>query len=112
MPSRRTDERVSPQIELSIGGMTCASCAALVERRLNKLDGVRATVNYATEKARVAFAGDISAADLVAQVEAAGYTAGRRRDARPDARGGGDGLQLGLRGDQQPAAATLPMMGI
>ncbi|MCW2939267.1 MAG: copper-translocating P-type ATPase [Actinomycetia bacterium] len=75
MPSHRTDEHVSPQIELSIGGMTCASCAARVERRLNKLDGVRATVNYATEKARVEFTGDISAAYLVAQVEAAGYTA-------------------------------------
>ena len=48
----------TPQtVELTIGGMTCASCAARVERKLNKLDGVEATVNYATEKARVTSAG-------------------------------------------------------
>ncbi|MFJ8741052.1 heavy metal translocating P-type ATPase [Embleya sp. NPDC127516] len=63
------------QIELSIGGMTCASCAMRIEKRLNKLDGVTATVNYATEKAKVTYAGDIAPTDLVAQVEAAGYTA-------------------------------------
>jgi Cu+-exporting ATPase len=43
------------EIELSIGGMTCASCAARIERKLNKLEGVQASVNYATEKARVSF---------------------------------------------------------
>ncbi len=43
------------QIELAIGGMTCASCAARIEKKLNKLDGVTATVNYATEKASVRF---------------------------------------------------------
>ncbi|MGC0417636.1 heavy metal translocating P-type ATPase [Embleya sp. AB8] len=63
------------QIELSIGGMTCASCAMRIEKRLNRLDGVTATVNYATEKARVTYPGDLGPADLVAQVEAAGYTA-------------------------------------
>ena len=42
------------EIELSIGGMTCASCAARIEKKLNRMDGVAATVNYATEKARVA----------------------------------------------------------
>ena len=46
------------QIELPIGGMTCASCASRIERKLNKLDGVSATVNYATEKARVDFDAD------------------------------------------------------
>ncbi|MFE2954354.1 heavy metal translocating P-type ATPase [Embleya sp. NPDC059267] len=65
----------SGEIELSIGGMTCASCAMRIEKRLNKLDGVTATVNYATEKAKVSYAADIAPADLVAQVEAAGYTA-------------------------------------
>ena len=40
-------------VELAIGGMTCASCAARIEKKLNKLDGVSATVNYATEKAKV-----------------------------------------------------------
>jgi P-type Cu+ transporter len=66
---------MTQQVELAIGGMTCASCASRVERRLNKLDGVRATVNYATEKARVDFPDGMDTAALVAQVEAAGYTA-------------------------------------
>ena len=63
-------------LELPIAGMTCASCANRVERRLNKLDGVTATVNYATEKARVQFdPGAVAAEDLVGAVEAAGYGA-------------------------------------
>ncbi|OQO92938.1 copper-translocating P-type ATPase [Saccharomonospora piscinae] len=62
-------------IELSIGGMTCASCANRVERKLNKLDGVTATVNYATEKARVSFPGELDPARLVTTVEDAGYSA-------------------------------------
>ena len=62
-------------IELAIGGMTCASCANRIERKLNKLDGVRATVNYATEKARVRAPDGVDPATLVAQVEAAGYRA-------------------------------------
>ena len=62
-------------IELAITGMTCASCAARIERKLNKLDGVTATVNYATEKARVTFPEDVDPRTLVAQVEAAGYQA-------------------------------------
>ncbi|GAT66230.1 carbonate dehydratase [Planomonospora sphaerica] len=63
------------EIELAIGGMTCASCANRIERKLNKLDGVSATVNYATEKAKVVYAGSVSPEDLVAEVEKAGYTA-------------------------------------
>jgi len=62
-------------IELSIGGMTCASCAARVEKKLNKLAGVTATVNYATETARVSYPASVTKADLVATVEKAGYTA-------------------------------------
>ncbi len=62
-------------IELSIGGMTCASCANRIERKLNELDGVTATVNYATEKARVSSPAGVDPAVLVAQVEATGYTA-------------------------------------
>ncbi|WP_345006004.1 heavy metal-associated domain-containing protein, partial [Streptosporangium album] len=51
-----TDDRPpTGAVELSIGGMTCASCANRIERKLNKLDGVTATVNYATEKAKVTF---------------------------------------------------------
>ena len=64
------------QLELPIQGMTCASCASRIERKLNKLDGVSATVNYATEKARVDYDADAVAPEqLVAAVEAAGYSA-------------------------------------
>src|ERR1700722_9920260 len=62
-------------VELSIGGMTCASCAARIEKQLNKLDGITATVNFATEKARVTFPDTVSAGDLIAVVERTGYTA-------------------------------------
>ena len=102
--------------ELDITGMTCAACANRIERKLNKVPGVTATVNYATEKAKVSHGGDVATDDLVAVVESAGYgarlpappaTAGaepvsRRRPgaapapaaarlARPDRAGGGDG---------------------
>ncbi|GAA1958003.1 heavy metal translocating P-type ATPase [Kitasatospora viridis] len=63
------------RVELSIGGMTCASCAARIEKKLNRMDGVEATVNFATEKARVDFGPDVSVADLIATVERTGYTA-------------------------------------
>ena len=62
-------------VDLAIGGMTCASCAARVEKKLNKLDGVAATVNFATERARVSFPARISTDELIAVVEQAGYTA-------------------------------------
>ncbi|HKR52375.1 MAG TPA: cation transporter, partial [Pseudonocardiaceae bacterium] len=71
-------------IELSIGGMTCASCANRIERKLNELDGVTATVNYATEKARVSSPTGIEPAVFIAQVEAAGYTAELPRPPAPD----------------------------
>jgi Cu+-exporting ATPase len=64
------------RVELPITGMTCASCANRIERKLNKLDGVTASVNYATEKARVEFdPGTVAPEQLVAAVEAAGYSA-------------------------------------
>jgi Cu+-exporting ATPase len=63
-------------VELSVGGMTCSSCAARIEKKLNKLEGVTATVNYATEKATVRYdPAAVALADLVATVEATGYTA-------------------------------------
>jgi Cu+-exporting ATPase len=65
---------VITDVALDIGGMTCASCATRVERKLNRIDGVSATVNYATEKARVSSDG-VEIATLIAAVEAAGYTA-------------------------------------
>ncbi|KGN40979.1 heavy metal translocating P-type ATPase [Knoellia aerolata] len=63
------------EVELVIGGMTCASCAARIEKKLNKMPGVHASVNYATEKAKVHFTTDVDADDLVATVQATGYTA-------------------------------------
>ena len=78
-------------LELPIKGMTCASCASRIERRLNKLDGVSATVNYATEKASVAYdAGAVGPEQLVAAVEAAGYSA-----ALPDAETAGEPAPVG-----------------
>jgi P-type Cu+ transporter len=75
-------------VQLEIGGMTCASCAARVEKRLNKLDGVTATVNYATEKATVDAPPAVAVDDLIAQVEAAGYTARLPHAPTPTAVGG------------------------
>ncbi|MFF4379891.1 heavy metal translocating P-type ATPase [Kitasatospora sp. NPDC001547] len=70
-----TQAPASAEVELSIGGMTCASCAARIEKKLNRMDGVTASVNYATEKAKVSFEGGVEVADLIATVEATGYTA-------------------------------------
>ncbi|MFD7956245.1 heavy metal translocating P-type ATPase [Streptomyces ardesiacus] len=63
------------EVELLIGGMTCASCAARVEKKLNRMDGVTATVNYATEKARISHPATTEVADLIATVVKTGYTA-------------------------------------
>ena len=62
-------------VDLTIGGMTCSSCAARVEKKLNKMPGVTATVNYATERAHVALPPGITVADAIATIEATGYTA-------------------------------------
>ena len=73
----------SRDVDLAITGMTCASCAARVEKKLNKLDGVAATVNFATESARVTFPASLTVGDLISVVEQAGY------GARPPGAGGG-----------------------
>jgi P-type Cu+ transporter len=76
MSTHRTDtEAATEDLELEISGMTCSSCANRIEKKLNKLEGVTATVNYATEKAKVSFSGDVRPEDLVATVEATGYGA-------------------------------------
>jgi Cu+-exporting ATPase len=62
-------------VELDIAGMTCASCANRIERKLNKVPGVEATVNYATEKARIRTTAELSSAELILVVESAGYNA-------------------------------------
>ncbi|MGW5466935.1 heavy metal translocating P-type ATPase [Streptomyces chartreusis] len=73
--SGSADRAAASDVELLIGGMTCASCAARVEKKLNRMDGVTATVNYATEKAKVSYPAGIEVADLIAVVEKTGYTA-------------------------------------
>jgi Cu+-exporting ATPase len=88
------------RIELTLGGMTCASCANRIERKLNKLDGVTATVNYATETAQVAYGVGVTTDDLVAAVEAAGYTATLPAPPRPEG------------GANEPAAADDPVRGL
>jgi Cu+-exporting ATPase len=62
-------------VELSLDGMTCASCAHRIEKKLNNLDGVTATVNFATEKARVEYGDEVTPEQLVATVEEVGYRA-------------------------------------
>jgi P-type Cu+ transporter len=62
-------------VDLSIDGMTCVSCAHRIEKKLNKLDGVTATVNFATEKAHVEYGNEVTPEQLVATVEDAGYQA-------------------------------------
>ncbi len=80
--STPTDTRA---VDLEIGGMTCAACANRIEKKLNRVDGVTATVNYATEKAHVQAPDGVSPEDLIGVVEATGYTARLPRPAQPAA---------------------------
>lgn len=73
------------EIELTLTGMTCASCANRIERKLNKLDGVTASVNYATEKARVNYQPAVTVEELIGAVEGAGYGASPVRQPAADA---------------------------
>ena len=104
-------------IELSIGGMTCASCAMRVEKKLNRLDGVTATVNYATERAQVTFPEAVTPEILIAAVEGTGYTASLPS---PPALPGAEGAAILDPGDARTAglrqrlviclALTLPVL--
>ena len=84
---------MSLPVELEIGGMTCGSCAARIEKKLNRMPGVEASVNYATEKARVLLPDGATVADAIATVEATGYTAQVVEPSRPaaDRPGGAEG---------------------
>ncbi|MEU5426961.1 heavy metal translocating P-type ATPase [Streptomyces olivoreticuli] len=97
------------EVELAVGGMTCASCAARVERRLNRMDGVRATVNFATEKARVALGEGVAVADVIAEVERTGYTAEPPRAPGPGAATaeGDDGGEAGALRQRLAVSAVL-----
>lgn len=66
--------------QLEIGGMTCASCAARIEKRLNRMEGVTAAVNYATEKAHVEIGQGVAVDDLIAEVVRTGYAAALPRE--------------------------------
>ncbi len=70
-----SDTGTMVEAELVVGGMTCGSCAARIERRLNRLDGVAATVNYATGRAYFSSLGGRDARELIGVIESAGYTA-------------------------------------
>ncbi|MEV6736663.1 heavy metal translocating P-type ATPase [Streptomyces sp. NPDC051104] len=74
-PAPINDTTARSEVELTIGGMTCASCAARVEKKLNRMDGVTATVNFATEKAKISYPEGIEVADLIATVVRTGYAA-------------------------------------
>jgi Cu+-exporting ATPase len=79
---------MTSHVQLDITGMTCSSCAHRIERKLNKLDGVVATVNYATEKAAVSYPESVTTGDLLRTVEQAGYAAAPvTREPRADDRG-------------------------
>ncbi|QGG93672.1 heavy metal translocating P-type ATPase [Actinomarinicola tropica] len=85
-----TAARPTRPVQLDIGGMTCASCAARIEKKLNKLDGVTASVNYATETAAIDAPDDVDVADLVATVESAGYSARVPAPARDESAADGE----------------------
>jgi P-type Cu+ transporter len=79
----QTATRSGELIELAIGGMSCGSCAARIERRLNQLDGVAASVNYATERAYITSTGGRDAAELIGVIKTTGYTAALAGQAGP-----------------------------
>lgn len=82
--------------------MTCASCAVRIERRLNKIDGVVATVHYATEKANATVPATISSFRLIETMQAAGYTAAEAVPVTSTPSQGSDGLSSGLAGAVPP----------
>ncbi|MGX1856310.1 heavy metal translocating P-type ATPase [Dietzia sp. NPDC055340] len=106
-----SEDAATTQLELEIEGMTCASCANRIERKLNKLDNVSAAVNYATEKARVQIAAGIEPQLLLDTVEQAGYSARlpKPRTAAPRADGTpgtpGSGTAMGNAGNSTDDAA-------
>ena len=101
------------EVELQISGMTCASCANRIERKLNKLDGVVATVNYATEKAKVTFPAGVAPETLVETVEQAGYGAALPRAEADENEGSDDDPTRSLRERLLVSIAlTLPVIAM
>ena len=99
---------MSQTIELEIGGMTCSSCAARIEKRLNRMPGVEASVNYATEKAKVALPEGTTVEDAIASIEATGYAAHLREPARP----AGGGAQAGPVDEAAPLRRRLVISAV
>ena len=102
-------------VDLAVGGMTCASCVARVEKKLGKLDGVTASVNLATESAHIVLTREVSDDELIATVARAGYTAAvtGRTTTRPDAdarqqAGPGEAAGSGAPAAAPPAAPAAP----
>jgi P-type Cu+ transporter len=116
-PAAGPDE-LDYQVELAISGMTCASCAARIEKKLNRLDGVSANVNYATEKAHVRYADGVTPEDLVATVAHTGYTAelpAERPDdthPHPSPNAETDGVELGVLRERLVGSAVLAIQVI
>ena len=98
------------QIDLDIEGMTCASCAGRIERRLNKIDGVQATVNFAMESARVSYPETASPEDLVDAVESVGYRASAAGGGQLRDSGSGDAAADLRRRFVVSAVLTVPVM--
>ncbi|MFJ6560726.1 heavy metal translocating P-type ATPase [Streptomyces sp. NPDC091412] len=101
------DRPGAAEVELLIGGMTCASCAARVEKKLNRMDGVTATVNFATEKARVSCPTGVSVADLIATVVKTGYTAEEPPPPAPEPAADAESRPDAERAPRDPEAASL-----
>jgi len=99
-------ETLDAALELEIGGMTCASCATRIEKKLNKLDGVTATVNYATGKARVIAPAGLDPIALIAEVEKAGYSAVLPAPAYPS-----DSVEPVERSDAELTALRIRLIG-
>ncbi len=93
-------------VELAIGGMTCASCAARIEKKLARLDGVTATVNFATEKARVTYPDHRTTRELVEVVQQAGYSAAVLAPQQPN----GSAAVPGSAHGQDAMASLLPRL--
>jgi Cu+-exporting ATPase len=113
---RRGEGEPLERLDMPIVGMTCASCAGRIEKRLNLLDGVRASVNYATERASVTYApAKLTAAELVATIEQAGYTATLPPREQPGGEGALPARRPGARLRLRlifAAAASLPLLAL
>jgi P-type Cu+ transporter len=104
-------EATTQVIELAVGGMTCASCAARITKRLNKINGVDANINYATEQATIAVHSDTTPAELIAAIESIGYTATPVRPATASITEMSEGTSDDTETERAPAALVHRLIG-